>query len=137
LKPVFRISTSARAAVDDTARNRFDEFRDYLSRAWPRESDLEVLPQPRSQERACVHRLARMNDGERPIGWRQILRTLGNHGILRSPSSWLWHFRFWQSILIPVVVKSSTGNEIIKVAGGFGRALKPRIEQRALKPRLI
>jgi hypothetical protein len=38
-------------------------FRLYLSGAWLRERNLVELPDPRSVEKVCLHRLARLNEG--------------------------------------------------------------------------
>jgi hypothetical protein len=46
-------------------------YRIYLARTWLRERNLETLPEPRSVERALLHRLARINRG-RSLGWRQL-----------------------------------------------------------------
>jgi hypothetical protein len=48
----------------------------YLGGGWLRERDIEALPEPRSVERVCLHRLARLNEG-RSLRWRQLLRIAG------------------------------------------------------------
>jgi hypothetical protein len=45
----------------------------YLSNGWLREELLEELPDPRSTERALLHRLAKLSGGA-SLGWRQIVR---------------------------------------------------------------
>jgi hypothetical protein len=47
------------------------EYRSYLAGAWLRERDLESLPHPRTTEKVCLHRLARVNRGH-SLGWRQL-----------------------------------------------------------------
>jgi hypothetical protein len=58
------------------AKQLADRYRSYLASGWPREHDLETLPEPRSTERVLLHRLARCSAG-RPLGWRQIIRVVG------------------------------------------------------------
>jgi hypothetical protein len=51
-------------------------YRAYLAGAWLRERNLVDLPDPRSSEKVCLHRLARCNAG-RSLCWRQLLRIAG------------------------------------------------------------
>jgi hypothetical protein len=53
------------------AKQLADRYRSYLAGAWLRERNLVELPEPRSVEKVCLHRLARLNDG-RSLGWRQL-----------------------------------------------------------------
>jgi hypothetical protein len=48
----------------------------YLAGGWRLERDLGTLPEPRSVERVCLHRLARLNNG-RSLGRRQLDRIAG------------------------------------------------------------
>jgi hypothetical protein len=47
------------------------QYRGYLASGWPRERDLETLPEPRLTERVLLHRLARLNEGA-SLSWRRI-----------------------------------------------------------------
>ena len=47
------------------------DLNDYISRAWPRERELEFLPLSATPKRCALHRIARSRDGE-SIGWRRI-----------------------------------------------------------------
>jgi hypothetical protein len=48
-----------------------DELSDYLGRAWPRERDLNALPESAPSKRRAWHRIARSRDGE-ALAWRRI-----------------------------------------------------------------
>lgn len=63
-------------ARSNRAKQLASRYRSYLASGWLRECDLETLPQPRSVERALLHRLARCNGGW-PLSWRSILRITG------------------------------------------------------------
>jgi hypothetical protein len=52
------------------AKELADRYRAYLASGWLRERDLESLPHPRTTERACLHRIARLSCRER--GWRFV-----------------------------------------------------------------
>jgi hypothetical protein len=58
------------------AKQLADRYRSYLAGAWPREREMEALPEPRSTERLLLHRLARIHEG-RSLCWRQFLRLAG------------------------------------------------------------
>lgn len=58
-------SPSARAKL--LAKN----YATYLSNGWPRERDLESLPDPREPTRVLLHRIARCNDGA-SLSWRRL-----------------------------------------------------------------
>jgi hypothetical protein len=62
-------------ATSSRAKELERHYRAYLAIGWPRERDLETLPEPRSVERTVLHRLARCNQG-RSLSWRQILRIM-------------------------------------------------------------
>jgi hypothetical protein len=53
------------------AKELADRYRSYLASGWLRERDLESLPHPRTTERFCLHRLARLNEGA-SLSWRRI-----------------------------------------------------------------
>jgi hypothetical protein len=59
----YRGSQSARCKVLER------RYRGYLASGWPRERDLEELPEPRSTERVLLHRLAKLGA---PSSWRQL-----------------------------------------------------------------
>ena len=61
---------------------------DYLSRAWLRERDLEILPLSATPKRCALHRIARSRDGE-SIGWRRIYEIFANSQICSRRSSTL------------------------------------------------
>ena len=63
-------------ARSNRAKQLASRYATYLSAGWPREKALETLPEPRSVERALLHRLAKLNNG-RPLGWRQLDRIAG------------------------------------------------------------
>jgi len=53
------------------------QYRKYLAGAWPRERDLDLLPEPRwSSERVLLHRLAKLSGGA-SLGWRTIYNIAG------------------------------------------------------------
>jgi hypothetical protein len=58
-------------ALSHRAKELEREYRRYLASGWPGERDLESLPHPRTTERFCLHRLARLNEGA-SLGWRRI-----------------------------------------------------------------
>ena len=58
------------------AKELADRYKSYLASGWLRERGLETLPEPRSVERVCLHRLARLNNG-RSLGRRQLDRIAG------------------------------------------------------------
>jgi hypothetical protein len=63
-------------ARSNRARTLERRFSLYLSGDWRRERNLVELPEPRTVEKVCLHRLARLNDG-RSLGRRQLDRIAG------------------------------------------------------------
>jgi hypothetical protein len=58
------------------ARELERRYQSYLLTGWRRECGLKELPEPRSVERFCLHRIAKLNEGA-SRGWRQFLRIAG------------------------------------------------------------